>query len=89
MLYFRVYHVLCTDGTTPATGTVTGAYTYTFTSADGIKAETEYTCSVAVNPGSDLSAYSSPSLVTTQVGASMYRFIYSQFISIVKFLFIG
>ena len=86
MLYFRVYHVLCTDGTTPATGTVTGAYTYTFTSADGIKAETEYTCSVAVNPGSVLS---SPSLVTTQVGASMYRFIYSQFISIVKFLFIG
>ena len=43
--------------------------------SDGITAETEYACSVALHNGTDLSAYSAPVIVTTQVGAGMYHML--------------
>ncbi|XP_052065558.1 uncharacterized protein LOC127705275 [Mytilus californianus] len=64
------YYVFCTDGTVNANAVVSsGTYTYTFTSVDGIQTETEYICAVALHDGSSLSAYSSPAVVTTQVGS--------------------
>ena len=57
----------CTSSTGTVLQTNVSALTHTFTSADGVVADTEYTCTVALMPdGSTVSAEGQPVVIRTQ-----------------------